>query len=282
MRYYIADDDKNVVKILENIIEDKDLGTVVGKAYDGETALQEIKLCHPDIALVDLLMPKMDGNALVRELKEHRPDLSLIMISQVSDHEIIADSYHAGIEFFISKPVNKIAVEKVIGQVAEKLELKRMLGDIRKVFGEMPQKEIPKAPEKEKNLLKEIKGIMSSLGMLGEKGTGDILQVCEYIQEKNISMERCDLECVCKAIGDNAKTVKQRIRRAIKCGLTNLAHMGIEDYYNESFQSYASILYDFENVKSEMDHVRGKRIEGGKVNIHKFIEGLLFLGERSV
>jgi len=281
MKYYIADDDKNVVKILENIIEDKDMGTIVGTAYDGETAFREIKLCHPDIVLVDLLMPKMDGNALVRELKVHRPDLSLIMISQVSDHEIVSDSYNAGIDFFISKPINKIAVEKVINQVAEKIELKRMLGDIRKVFGESVQSGGPKKQVEEKNIIKEIKTIMSSLGMLGEKGTSDIIKVCEYICEKEISIERCDLEEICKAIGDNPKTVKQRIRRSIKCGLTNLAYMGIEDYYNENFQSYASILYDFENVKTEMDHVRGKRIEGGKVGIHKFIEGVLFLGERS-
>lgn len=281
MKYYIVDDDKNVVKILENIIEDKDMGTIIGTAYDGETALKEIKLCHPDIVLIDLLMPKMDGNALVRELKNYRPDLSLIMISQVSDHEIVSDSYNAGIEFFISKPINKIAVEKVINQVAEKIELKRMLGDIRKVFGDGAVRESSKKQPVEKNIIKEIKTIMSSLGMLGEKGTFDIIKVCEYIIEKNISIERCDLEAVCKAVGENSKTVKQRIRRAIKCGLTNLAYMGIEDYYNENFQSYASILYDFENVKTEMDHVRGKRIEGGKVGIHKFIEGLLFLGERS-
>ncbi len=280
MKYYIVDDDINVVKILENIIEDNDLGQVMGTAFDGETALREIHLYQPDIVLVDLLMPKMDGNALVKELKSTRPELCFIMISQVSDSEMVTDSYNSGIEFFISKPINRIAVEKVIGRVAEKIQLQRMLGEIRRVFGDGGPKEAVKESGGGSSVIKEIKTIMSTLGMLGEKGTFDIIKVCEYVQKTGLSLERCDFEEVCKTIGDNSKTVKQRIRRAIKCGLTNLAHLGIEDYYSESFQSYASILYDFENVKAEMDHVRGKRFEGGKVNISKFIEGLLFLGER--
>lgn len=281
MRCYIVDDDINIVKILENIIEDNDLGEVIGQSFDGETALREIKLCNPDIVLVDLLMPKMDGNMLVKELKELRPGTKFIMISQVSDSGMITESYNAGIEFFISKPLNTIAVEKVISRVAEKIELERMLGDIRKVFGENVGQNTNGKNDKSKEYNKEIKIVMSALGMLGEKGTGDILKTCQFIQERAITFEECEFEAVCKYIGDNPKTVKQRIRRAIKCGLTNLANIGIEDYYNENFQRYSSILYDFENVKAEMDFIRGKKRDGGKVNISKFIEGLLFIGDRS-
>ena len=69
MRIYIVDDDKNVIKILERIIIDKNLGDIVGSAQDGITALEEIKSLRPDIALVDLLMPGMDGISLVKEIK---------------------------------------------------------------------------------------------------------------------------------------------------------------------------------------------------------------------
>ncbi len=69
--------------------------------------------------------------------------------------------------------------------------------------------------------------------------------------------------------------MEQRIRRAINKGLVNLANLGIEDYMNENFIRFSSTLYDFENVKAEMDYIRGKRNGGGKISVRKFIDNLL-------
>ena len=134
MRYYIVDDDISIVRILTNIIEENNLFEVIGSSNNGETAFNEILLLSPDIVLVDLLMPKMDGNTLVQELKILRPDICFIMISQVLDSELIADSYKSGIEFFIKKPINKIEVEKVTSKVAEKIEMQMMLSNIKKML----------------------------------------------------------------------------------------------------------------------------------------------------
>ncbi len=55
--------------------------------------------------------------------------------------------------------------------------------------------------------------------------------------------------------------------------------MGVEDYYNEVFQNYHYVVFDFESIRAEMDHLRGKRKDGGKANVDKFIEGLLVYSE---
>ena len=89
-------------------------------------------MCNPDIVLVDLLLPKLDGNSLVREVKLLKPKIKFIMISQVSDVKLVEDSYNSGIEFFISKPINKIEVEKVTSKVAEKIEIENMLNNIKR------------------------------------------------------------------------------------------------------------------------------------------------------
>lgn len=277
MRYYIVDDDINIVKILTNIIEESDFGEVIGSANDGDTALKEILSVNPDIVLVDLLMPKLDGNSLVKEIKSIKPRINFIMISQVSDKELVTDSYKSGIEFFISKPINIIEVEKVVNRVAEKIELENMLRDIRKIFKDVGEKQKDNTNDK----IKEIKYILSKLGMLGEKGTNDIIRTCVYLMEKGMSYEEGNMDEICRYLGDNTKTIKQRIRRSIKDGLTNLANTGLEDYYSDIFQNYSSMLFDFENVKAEMDYIRGKRDAGGKVNINKFFEGLMFLCEKA-
>jgi len=270
MRYYLVDDDISIIRILTNIIEENNSFEVIGCSNNGETALNEILLLSPDIVLVDFLMPKMDGNTLVQQLKILRPNICFIMISQVLDSELIADSYKSGIEFFIKKPINKIEVEKVTSKVAEKIEMQMMLFNIKKMLknSAQPNKHI-------KDSLKEIKHILSILGMLGEKGTTDIIKICNCLIEDKKTFSEFNLEELFTCCGDNPEVVKQRIRRAIKNALENIANLGIEDYMNETFNTYSNVLFDFSSVKAEMDHIKGKRKTGGKISINKFFEGLL-------
>jgi len=58
--------------------------------------------------------------------------------------------------------------------------------------------------------------------------------------------------------------------------MINLAHLGIEDNLNDVFLEYSSGLYNFKEVKIEMDHIRRKSKRRGKVSIRKFIDGLLY------
>ncbi|WP_291635045.1 DNA-binding domain-containing protein [Clostridium sp.] len=270
MRYYIVDDDISIVRILTNIIEENNSFEVIGSSNNGETAFNQILLLNPDIVLVDFLMPKMDGNTLVRELKMLKPDICFIMISQVLDSGLVAESYKSGIEFFIKKPINKIEVEKVTSKVSEKIEMQMMLASIKTMLKSSSQ------PDKDINGgLKEIKHILGILGMLGEKGTTDIIKICTYLIENKKSFSECNLEKIFTCSGDNSDIVKQRIRRAIKGGLENMANLGIEDYGNETFCAYSNVLFNFSSVKAEMDHIKGIKKNGGKISINKFFEGIL-------
>jgi two-component system response regulator YcbB len=256
------------------IIEENDSYDVVGSSCNAETAYDEILLIKPDIVLVDLLMPVIDGNVLVKKIKGIKPDICFIMISQVLDIELRADSYEAGIEFFINKPINKIEVKKVISKVAEKIEMENMLSNIKKMF------KTPDKSEKNKNKdLIKMKHILGMLGMLGEKGTNDIIKIGLYLMENNKNLTECNLDDLENYLGDSPQIVKQRIRRAIKNGLTNIANLGIEDYTNDTFHIYANVLFDFASVKAEMDYINGKRKIEGKISINKFFEGLILTCE---
>lgn len=273
MKFYIVDDDINVNRILSNIIEKNNSFEIVGSANNGETAFQEIMIVRPDIVLVDLLMPIMDGNTLVKELKKILPQLSFIMISQVMDSQLRSESYEVGIEFFITKPINKIEVEKVITRVAEKIELNNTLSNIKKIF----QTTEKQSKGQNEQYIVKIKNILGTLGMLGEKGTSDIIKITLYLLEKDTSFADYDFVLSEKRLGDNSRIVKQRVRRAIKNGLTNIANLGIEDYSDDIFHVYANILFDFSNVKAEMDYINEKKSTGGKISLNKFFEGLIYI-----
>ena len=134
MEIYIVEDDASVISILEDIIEDNDLGHVCGTTEGGTADVEEILTQNPDVILVDFLMPEKDGVTLVKELKERGCTAKCIMISQVSAKELIGKAYDAGMEFFISKPINIIEVKSVIQNVGAQIKNEKTLFNIKKMF----------------------------------------------------------------------------------------------------------------------------------------------------
>lgn len=279
MKFYVLDDLIKSVKSLTNIIETRDLGEVIGSNTDSEKAVPEILAKNPDIVIIDLLMPVKDGITVVKEIRESNPDISFIMVSQVVDKNMISDAYSAGIEFFITKPNNVIEIENVIKRVCEKKQLASVLKDIKSVIGD-PEKEKKSTPDAGEKTSSHIKKILGSVGMLAESGTKDIVNVWEMLIAKNAKYEsKNTLNVYAENLGEDPKIVKQRIRRAVKRGLTNVAALGIEDYYSDTFNEYSNVLFSFDAVRSEMDLLRGKSPYGGRPSIDHFFEGLEILSE---
>ncbi|QQY79524.1 two-component system response regulator YcbB [Keratinibaculum paraultunense] len=282
MKMYIVEDDDNIINILERIIEDKNLGQIVGKSNDGKKGLEEILLLKPDIVLVDLLMPGMDGISLTRKVKALEPNIQYIMISQVSSKDMIAKAYESGIEYYISKPINAIEVETVIKKVKEKMNMKQKLDTIQSLFSEESNGHEIKSKEKEEidNYIEGVKQVMRKIGVAGEVGSQDIIDIAKYLIETNQTTSNFTIKELCSRFTDNPKTMEQRIRRTATVGLINLANIGIEDNINEIFVEYSNGLYNFEQVKIEMDYIRGKTKKRGRVNIKKFLDGIVYYGKR--
>lgn len=277
-KFYVVEDDISVVRILENIIEDENFGEFIGYSRNGIDAVKEIYARRPDIVLVDLLMPEMDGIDLVKEVKRKCDNIKFIMISQVSSKDMIGKAYKAGIEFFITKPINYVEVINIIEKVINNLKIEETLYNIKNMFESLNVNEKIKGTKKV-DRYKKIKEILSELGILGEKGSRDILDICDYLIKNNQSKFDYRVSEICSILSDNPKAMEQRIRRAINKALINIANLGIEDYMNDSFVKYSNALFNFEDVKAEMDYIREKNTTGGKISVKKFIEGLIFKSE---
>lgn len=276
MKFYILDDDASVVRIIENIIEESELGDIIGSSSDSEIAKNEILIKEPDIVIIDLLMPGIDGSNLVKAIKDEDPKIKFIMISQVANKTMISKAYQSGVEFFIQKPINKIEIKMVLENLIKRIELENNFKIIEKMFRQIDTEKPSKKTEK-MDRIKSIKTVFSRLGIMGEKGADDIVCICDYMLDNDISSFDFRVRDLCELLNDNPKAMEQRVRRAINRGLINLANIGIEDYMNEYFVRYSNSLYDFENVKAEMDYIRGKRINGGKISVKKFIDNILLL-----
>ena len=281
MEIYIVEDDVTVINILEDIIEDNELGTVCGTTEGEPANVDEILALDPDVILVDFLMPGKDGVELVRELKEKGCNARCIMITQVSAKELVGKAYDSGMEFFISNPINIIEVKSVIQKVEKQIEHEKTLSNIKKMFmAEIA--DMPKEKKPDDGYGRKVQYILNRLGMSGEKGGDDIMRICQYLHSNKRPISQVSIGQLCEILSDAPKNMEQRIRRAIAVGMSNLAHLGIEDFMNDTFTAYSSTLFPFEEIRAEMDYIRGKRKYGGKVSIKKFIDSLMLAADREI
>jgi len=282
-RFVIVDDDAGIRRILEKIIKQNGLGTVVdvcGDGIQGEVLIRETK---PDIALIDLLMPGQDGVELIEKVSKTAIHTSFIMVSQASSEQLITKAYEAGIEFFIHKPINVLETISVIHKVQEHRKLKQLMSLMHETMSQYaaPRPVVDEGSQDKQKV--RIYKVFSDLGIIGENGVKDIYRMVQFIEQQGTVQTSYQLGDVYQQISggteQEAKAMEQRVRRAIIKGLHHLANVGIDDYYNEVFQSHSSSLFDFKEVRQEMNVIQEKSPYRGKINVKKFIEGLIFIAK---
>lgn len=274
MSFYFIDDDKNICNILKLIINERGLGVCCGSANNAAEALEDLPSAKPDIVIVDLLMPEMDGISFVKQARKIVPDASYIMLSQVSSKDMIASAYEAGIEFFIQKPINSVEVEAVIKKVSDGLSMKRMVRKMQNIFMEDTSPATVTVPDNSEQIENSLRTILTRIGIIGDIGSKDIISIVKYLVDHQDHADSLTVSDLCSRFCDTPKPMEQRIRRTAFNGLVNLAHLGLEDYSNEIFVDYSSTLYNFEQVRREMDFIRGKTDKHGNVRIKQFLNAL--------
>ena len=92
---------------------------VAGEAENGARAIEKYKELLPDLVIMDITMPEVNGIEAVREIKKINKDEKIIMCSAMGQHAMVIESIQAGARYFIVKPFNTDrvleAVRKVLG-----------------------------------------------------------------------------------------------------------------------------------------------------------------------
>ncbi|MGM0497938.1 MAG: response regulator [Bacteroidota bacterium] len=106
-RILIAEDDEMVRKIINEVLQDD---YELYFAEDGEKALQLARDHHPDLLLLDIMMPEKNGFEVCRELRKDKEmqKLIVIMVTALSDKDSEKMGLKAGADDFITKPFNPI------------------------------------------------------------------------------------------------------------------------------------------------------------------------------
>jgi two-component system chemotaxis response regulator CheY len=116
VRYLVVDDSvfarKNLIKMIEMFG-----GEVAGEAGDGLTAIAEFNRISPDIVLMDITMPQMEGIEAVERIVRQHASARIIMVSSVGYQENILAALQKGAKHFVQKPVKPEVLYEILRYV---------------------------------------------------------------------------------------------------------------------------------------------------------------------
>jgi two-component system, NarL family, response regulator LiaR len=105
IRVLIVDDHAVVREGLRTFLELQDGIAVAGEAADGEQAVMQAEALRPDVVLMDLVMPRLDGVGAMRELRRRLPDTRVIVLTSFAEDERLLPAIQAGAAGYLLKNV---------------------------------------------------------------------------------------------------------------------------------------------------------------------------------
>ena len=120
----VVDDDKDIIEIIENRFIKE--GYEILTAFNGEEALSKIRADNPDIIILDLVMPKLDGFEVLKEVKRMREENNdkwrpIIIISAKNEFESVMKCYNLQADFYLKKPCRMEDVLKAVKEMTAKI-----------------------------------------------------------------------------------------------------------------------------------------------------------------
>ena len=118
IRLLLADDHRMFRQGLRELLEKKTGFLVVGEATTGREALVKVAELRPDIVLLDIQMPELDGVAVARQLAESHPDVRIVMLTMYRQDQHLLEAIKAGARAYLLKDADSEELFAVIERVA--------------------------------------------------------------------------------------------------------------------------------------------------------------------
>ncbi len=174
-RLFVVDDDRHYARLLSYRL-DKDDDHEVEVFHSGEEVLARLDAA-PDLVLLDIMMPGIDGVETLKRIKKRRADLPVVMISAQGNVETAVEAMRLGAYDYITKGQDDLVkLDKVVGHIKERVALAREVESLR---GEVAQKygldeivgDSPAMEEVYRLVQKTLRGDLT-VAIQGESGTG--------------------------------------------------------------------------------------------------------------
>ena len=273
MNFYLFENDSRHTTTIRDLIEADFNNNLVGIGVSPTQAYDDLLQLRVDIMIISSNDPEV-GIQLIKRLEQVQIKPHYIMISSAEDVATKEAAYHAGIDFFLEHPVSPVEFKHVTRLVASYCQ---QISKLSEIYNITSQVVTPfNRPQSEHRLqMDRVNAILRFLGIASETGNKEILKIIRIMVDQNISFSSIDFQRDLGLDEHEKKIVYQRIRRALRVGITNLAGMCSEYSENEVLLEYANALFEYQNVYIEIQKMRHEDVPNGQISLQHFFDGLL-------
>ncbi len=224
----IADDNERILDLLEEIINmDKEL-RVVGKAKNGEEMCQIIRNKQPDVVLLDLIMPKMDGLTVMEKINQDKtmmkhPDF--IIVTAVGQEEITEDAFKKGANYYILKPFNNETLLNRIKTVRKSMKSHEKRND--------DSSQIPSV--REEDLENRVTNLLHEIGIPAHIKGYHYLRDSIIMAVDDMDVLNAITKVLYPTVAKRYQTTSSRVERAIRHAIEVAWNRGKLDTLDELF-----------------------------------------------
>jgi two-component system response regulator NreC len=114
----LADDNQFVRDSVHALLEAEPGLRVIGKAGDGLEATRLVERLHPDVLVLDLMMPGMNGLEVARRVAEHSPKTTIVILSMYGNESYVAEALQAGAKAYVLKESTASELVRAVQEAA--------------------------------------------------------------------------------------------------------------------------------------------------------------------
>lgn len=223
----IADDNERMVEILDGIVKRDDSFHIIGKANNGEDMYHIIKEKEPDVVLLDLIMPKLDGLSVMERINHDqtiKKHPKFIIISAIGQEGITEDAFNLGAHYYIMKPFDNDMVLSRVQSV--KNSMKRRKEPVNQYLNELDML---------KYIESEVTEVIHDVGIPAHIKGYHYLRDAIIMVIKEAEMLNSITKILYPTIAKSNQTTPSRVERAIRHAIEVAWSRGNMDYINTLF-----------------------------------------------
>ena len=228
LKIAIADDNQKILDLLDRVIGmEKDMN-LVGKAKNGEEMCQIIKDKQPDVVLLDLIMPKMDGLTVMDRIN-HDKTVSkhpyFIVITAVGQEKITEDAFNKGANYYIMKPFNHTILLDRIKSIRKKPA----------VFEKKNEESIQEVSSRRENLESRVTNMLHEIGIPAHIKGYHYLRDAIMMAVNDMDVLNAITKILYPTVAKKYRTTSSRVERAIRHAIEVAWSRGKLDTLDELF-----------------------------------------------